>query len=528
MPSNYKYIPLSGQCESEVHPRFFYEYKVSYSETAMYSVHVKVELWLWSENYSNPDNRTRKIKHSCKVSSPSEEFGPLSADIDINIPKDYDGRKKLGPFVVFNQSVRTSITHTITSIVPVMYMEDGGESYVLNNRLGAPLKVSPPPLYNHPYPTEWVTLSPNPAELDSQGRIMLTATWAKAKNAAKYNLFFDISKTQPKEPVNMWALPDVSGQQTSVTFDAVWQTQGRAKPGDTFWFGVRTLNNMNVTTGEVTWSGAVTAGKKLPMAPTSVSVTPSKIDVAAQDSQSINATWNAGSEASEYIVYIAKGNTSNKKKVGKAAERKRTLLPKSYFSSTIVDGDKFYIGVASVDNTGDVSSIKWSSAVEYYDRLSYAPSSIKIVGRRKTVNDVYYKGETCEVTYSGMSNGSYPIVRFELHRDTGGILLTWQQVNATPKGGSTYSIKKGIPWISSPDSRERWELRTFDSRNKEVFMRNGGRLSFEVYYYGGIIFVRDSKAKWREGETYVYDSSAKKWKRADVVWIYTRNGWKSL
>lgn len=466
-------IPIKGRTQANGAPKTFYEYEIETSNRTSTKVHVKLKVWL-RLNLSTSYYSFR-IAHECKINGvyqyanikTTRRFwghqweGSYYGGGDFYWQYGdafYDGRAWHGPFTVFDGDVPMGVNDDTLNIIPCLTV---------------------PPITG----------------LGGSG-------------------------------IYGWNAEDVTNWKGK---KGVWRPFGKDEmrgsykntpcPEDGAFLNNRNLEPLSPSSCKI---GAYPR----PNVVNAVNVSPSSIDVAYQETTPVTAKWAKATRATKYDVYLSRNaNHSDAKKVSTTTNTSIVLYPvqalkiKEFFAD-----DKVYVGVASIDSMGVASSsIRWSSAITYFERLSKAPTSLKIVGHKGTDNDVLYKGEQATIYYSGQSDGSYPIETLQLYRPSDGWNVSWQ-VNDAENDNNIWSIVKDIGGISTPNQTEQMQIRAYNTKGRPAYASGNSWTTIDVFYYGGLIYIFDEM--WHEGLCYVYVDG--EWHEADAVYVNTPNGWKTI
>ena len=209
------------------------------------------------------------------------------------------------------------------------------------------------------------------------------------------------------------------------------------------------------------------------------------------------------------------------------------------------------------------AGVSWTPAVTYYEILSEAPTSCFVVGRRGIRNDIFFKGEDANIYYSGEANGSYPIQSICLRRQDG-LELWWNHSERSSRDSLGLFVRKTIAAWARPNQDVTFELRAYNTRGREVWLksynqsRTGAKwYTFKIHFYGGIMYVYGKSAydgdetkyaylggstKWNEGlarvwgkKEYFGDDAAynaltdsPKWHESALVYVHDGSRWRSL
>lgn len=261
-----------------------------------------------------------------------------------------------------------------------------------------------------------------------------------------------------------------------------------------------------------------------------LTLNPTSIDVAVQDAKRVDGKWSASQRAAQYDCQISKTpDHKDAKALAKVSATNISFLPKeSYGRVEMMDGDKFWLGVQAVDGRNVTSKNRtWAGPATYFETPSEAPSQAFLMGRKKVKNEIIYRGEDAVLSYIGQKDGSYPIARFELVRVSDGWSSSW-----TPSEG-----RKSADWwqrtlfvagVARPRQTQVFELRAYNTKGRPVYLKGQKKwLRFDVFYYGGVLYVLDERKKWHEGIAWVYDQHGH-WKEADAVYVWTGSKWQTL
>lgn len=286
-----------------------------------------------------------------------------------------------------------------------------------------------------------------------------------------------------------------------------------------------------------------------PSAASGVTVTPTAINVAQQNSIGTTVRWNAAMGASSYRVYLNNGtDMTTYKTVGSYSTASCTFNPKqmwvngaNWTSTEFRDGMSLYVGVEPYNSSGvGAGEVTWAGPIVYYEDKTYSPSTCFIVGWLGTRNELLHWGEDGVRIYVGdWAEGSYPIERFELRRQDG-VTLAWNVADMSEDSIGKYIVLDFAKW-GVVNQYVRFELRPYDSMGHAAYLPSGSFLKFSVKFCGGTMSLygkpewggdedsyrhADGDETWRSGLAYVYDGGA--WRRAAAVYVYTGTGWATL
>lgn len=474
-------IPWQAHVQANARPETYYSYSVNTSNRTSTSIHVQLFVSLhmrwWSSYYSF------KIAHECKVNGVYQyqdikttrymwghqwEGSFYEGDLWWQYGTyDYDGTAWHGPFCVFDADVPIGVDDTQLHIVPC---------------------ITQPPI---------------------------TGMGGDGIYAWNY------------QDVNNWA--GAGGW---------WRPFGEDEQiGSYAWNGGHYdgcwLNNHYLEELDNAYVGAYPR----PDVPSNVKITPSCINVAKQDSQWVTGTWGAAQRASSYQTFISSvADVAQNQQVymGNVNATKNRFLCRPWTGADeLFDGAKFYLGVRAVDSSGvtsrnDQDGIAWSNSVTYFEIPSQSPNVGYLIGRKGTEDEILFRGESgAKLYYSGQYDGSYPIAKLRLYRESDGATIDWTPGEATTSVGKSLR-KMTVPGVDRPREERVWELRAYNTKGRPVYLggvKANGWLKINVTYYGGVIYVFDGE-EWHEGICYVYDGTS--WHESDAVHVYTGSDWKTI
>lgn len=259
------------------------------------------------------------------------------------------------------------------------------------------------------------------------------------------------------------------------------------------------------------------------------SVSPSRIDVAEQDAAEVTASWADAENAVAYAVAVMRDPDIEDPFVNRPGEsmvvaqnyvgtsisfnlKSQIFGGTNWMSREIFDGEQFYIAVRSQDNAGITSDgFAVIGPITYYEVKSIAPSDCFVIGRNGERNQILFKGEDgVKVYWSGESDGSYPIERYCLRRQDG-VELWWNASDDTARDiNGRYILKSMVGWCV-PNEDVVFEIRAYNTKGREVYLRDGGWFSFSVRFYGGIMYVHGKDSYVGDDSAYVSDQSDEQW-----------------
>lgn len=262
-----------------------------------------------------------------------------------------------------------------------------------------------------------------------------------------------------------------------------------------------------------------------------IAVSPTRVDVAVQETKKITASWSPSSNARGYKVWMKK-NGAHRTYLGTTSACHYSVNPfVVYKRKEIFDGDKFSFVVMPYDSNGiEARRETESDTCQYYEIPSYAPNSGYVMGRKGTKNEILFKGEdssTARIFYSGMKDGSYPVYTYQLVRNEDGATITWadsQGIGTNP----TY-IARAIAGVQRPRVTKVWTLKAFNTKNRPCYMKDTKKkwLQISIKYYGGVVYAYDAEnGKWREGLANVYADG--EWHESDSLYVYKSGEWLTL
>ena len=302
---------------------------------------------------------------------------------------------------------------------------------------------------------------------------------------------------------------------------------------------------------------------------------PSRIDVAEQDTAEVAVSWLPATNAVAYTVAVMRDPDNQDPFVNRPGES--MVVSQNYVGTSIsfnmkaqifggtnwmqheiMDGERFYIAVRAHDNA-NIESVGFAviGPVTYYERKSVAPNGCFVIGRNGERNQILFKGEpNVRLYWSGESNGSYPIERYCLRRQDG-VELWWNASEPVKRDINGRYIVKAISGWDRPNEDVSFELRAYNTMGREVYLANGGWFSFSVRFYGGILYVYGKESyvgsepdydgdasaeRWHEGlarvwgKRYFYGnensyralSDEPTWHEAELVYVWDGNRWRSL
>lgn len=536
-------IPLSGQTSSNGHPVTYYEYSYEFSNRTATSIHLK--LWIRLRMRDRSSYFSFQIAHETKVFggalNENESYqwawikqgrgwwghqGSIGDGWLWEVGSyDYYGDNWHGWYLVFDGDVKVGVDDSRVFIVPVI--------------------TRPPYSYNiYTFDWGWTPSQDIPCW---EGGMGYWRPWSADEFSRSPYDYFYYTDHSPYEDMafgnNRWLQP-------------------LADPRD-----ARDGINVGAYPRPADVSGVI--------------VSPVSIDVAEQDTRNVVVSWSPSNLASGYRIAITNdpddgnpfSNVPGKSAVISSNYRDTSITfnPKEKFEnslnwqlSEVMDGDAFYVVVQAQDNAF-VTSRSWTVAgpITYYERKSSAPDDCFIVGRNGQPNEVLFKGETARIYYSGQEDGSYPISRYCLVRQDGKELW-WdasEEAGYDDLGGYVVKAVEGWP---VPNESVSFELRAYNSKNRPVYLSSYNEtgegdmwFSFQVRFYGGILYVYGKESytgddesydagsgaeEWHEGlcrvygKRYFYGSNASynalsdspTWHEAELVYVWDGSAWRSL
>lgn len=467
-------IPWSGATQSNGVPGTYYEYRAEYSNRTEKSIRVKLQIRLRMQWYSS--YYSFRIAHECKVNG-------VYQYADIKTTRRFWGHQWEGSYYGGGE----------------FYWQAGDYNYDGTNWHG------------------WYTVFDGnvPIGLDDDTvEIVPCITQPPITGLGQGGIYAtnyqDITNWEGRRGVwRPFGSDEMRGSYKS-----------RACPEDGCW-----LNNRNVEG----LSGGLKVGKyQRPANASGIVLSPSRIDVAEQDSRAVTGSWGRAQRASGYRLYLSKSSSgASSRSIGSVSRNSATFHPRIGLKlDEMVDGDEVYLGVRPYDSNGVESTrTVWGGPARYFEAPSEAPDEAYLVGRNGEPNRILYKGERAVLHYSGESDGSYPIETFELHRKSDGASVRWARGNASESADAAERlVSLSIPGVERPNVVERWELRAYNTKGRPVYKEDGTWLEIEVDYYGGVVFVHD--AGWHEGICWVYSGGS--WHEAEAVYVRKGGEWKTL
>ena len=470
-------IPLEGHSQSTGRPGTYYKYSVETFDRTATSVHVRVWYSCRMEWYSS--YYSFRIAHECRVNGvyqyadikTTRKFwghqweGSYYDQDDMYWQYgeyDYDGTAWHGPYKVFDAVVPMGVDDTDIEIIPC---------------------VTQPPITG----LGGVGIyAPNPQDVTN---------WA-----------------------GQWGYWRPFGDDEMIGSYTPWNLGVPCPEDGPF------LNNRWLDTLE---GGSIGAYRR-PQPPSGVSLTPAGVDVSEQRDRPLQGLWRAGNGASSYDVRLyLDGGAQGGVSLSRTASTKVEFTPMGPLSVTeMKNGDRVRIGVASVDSQGVQSASRaYSNWTTYSEVASSAPTNAWLAGRRRGErNEVFFRGETADLHYSGQKDGSWPIETYRLVRLSDGKSVSWDASQAArdPDALGGKVIALSAPGVDRAPRTERFELRAYDARGAATYMPSGGWFRFDVLYYGGLVWVYDSE--WMEGPCWVWDGST--WRQADEVHVWDGSTWR--
>lgn len=478
-------VPMSGSTQSNGSPKTFYEYQLTTSNRTATSVHVTLKIRLRLKNYSS--YFSFRIAHECKVNN-------VYQYADIKTTRRFWGHQWSGSYYgggdfywqygdsLYDGSAWKGWFTVFNGTVPIGV--DDGQLHIVPC-------ITRPPICG------------------------LGGSGIYAANAQ------DINNWQGAQGYwRPWNADEHIGTYA-------W----RACPNDGCF-----LNNRNLEELAGTWIGVYPR----PAAPTTVSATPSEIEIIRAAEQRVTVSWNRCNGAQRYDIFVYRGETPPSAATGDNAAQYAKLVQSVNGIDTItadVDpsvvynldtDDILYFGVRSYDGQAYSKNITWSGPVHYFEIPSVAPSDLYCIGRRGTRNEVLCAGETVRFYYSGWFDGSYPISRYELIGSIDGLVKSWNASDALD--GSTPNEKAVDVTLKRqhPKTIQTFTIRAYDTKGRLILNSEDKETTCDVEYYGGLVWRYDvpNSAKWHQGLVHIYKDGA--WHETEGVYVYVRGRWRTL
>lgn len=438
-------LPMSGATESSGDPTTFYEYSLETWGRTASSVHVRLSLRLRMRDFGN--YYSFRIAHECRVNG-------TYAYADVKATRAFWGHQWEGLFVA--------------------------DWY------------------------DWGTFGWDPGSPDYDGSawhgpfVVFDADVPMAPGASRLSVVPCI--TQP--PITgLGAWDDVFGpNDQDVTNwagasgwwrpfgedEQVGTYAGRPCPQDGCW-----LNNR----GLLELGGCDVGTFALPDAPTSLSVSPASVDVAAQASTRLSVTWARARFAERYEVRL------DGELVATTSGTSASAVPARARSLGMSGGDRASFQVRSLGSGGGASAWSHGASASYFERPTRAPSSVVVSGSGRP-GHVASRGESARVSWPRPEDGSWPVTSYRVVLDGETLSeLPASGASAVPGGLSTQVTFPARPAGSSGTL----EVRVY-CRSGEVFRADGTRASCEVAWDAPEVSVYDGE-RWLSGPLSVYDGT---------------------
>lgn len=471
-------VPMSGKTEANGTPTCFYEYSVEHYDRTATGVHVRLWLTLWMATYSS--YYSFKIAHECKVNG-------VYQYADVKTDRTFWGHQW-----------------------EYSWWEDGlGWDEGSANYDGT--------FHHGPYLVfdGVVPMAPGDADLHIVPCITQPPITGMGGGGIYVANYQDINNW-----AGMWGWWRPFGDDEMLGSYTPGQL-GVTPASDGPWLNNRGLQELAV--------GPI-GTFAVPSAPSSVVVAPQSIDVSAQRTTPIVATWPQSANADSYDVMFNRQPVD----IGATATVSATTfshVPRTAQAGGFWEGDRVYVGVRASDAYGTKSATTWSSPVTYTRVPATGPSFCEVDGERGT-NVIFYRGESANVRFGGMSKGSYDLSTFELYDLTSGTSLArWDVGDVSGYYDPPMTSLRTYGPVTFPGDRPKavheLEIRAWDAHGDPAYATSGAWHRFTVTYDAGDVWVYDRPhSVWREGPAWAWDGA--RWHRGDTVWVYAHGEWRTL